>query len=567
MHVSATTTRDPRASIVAWAAVLVGLAFLAYAPALRSGWIWDDDAYVTANPTLRTGAGLVSIWLDPTASRQYYPITFTSLWLDHQLWGNEPFGYHLVNVLLHAASALVLWHILLRLDAPFPWVVAALFALHPLHVESVAWVTERKNILSGFLYLTAAAAYLRCDDDRTASRAVWYGVSLGVFAAALMAKTVTCSLPAALLLVAWWKKGRVDAGDVVRLLPFFVIGAAFAWVTVHTEREHVGAAGADWALSAGQRILIAGRALWFYAGKLIRPHPLTFIYPRWDVDTGSPLQWAYPTSAVSVIVALFLLRNRIGRGPLCAVLFFAGSLVPALGFVDVYPMRFSFVADHFCYLASIGLLALFAAAAALVVRAPRVRLGVAAVVLAVCIGLVWTRTGAYADSPALWRDTIARNPSAWIAYNNLGADLLAEGRLDEAAANFETALRLKPDLDDALNNLGVIAQQQQRKADALRYFSDAVRITPGFAPALVNLGDALIQHGRVDEAIERYRQALNARPIDYRLLPALPAVHTNLGYALSLTGDTAGAIGEYRAALELSPSFAPAQQQLDKLQR
>ena len=357
-------------------------------PALRGGFNWDDDAYVTNNLTLRSVHGLSQIWGQLTATPQYYPLVFTSFWLEYHLWGLNPLGYHVVNVLLHALAAMLLWRVLVRLQLPGAWLAAGIFALHPVAVESVAWVTERKNVLSAVFYFAAALAYLRWRDDGTTTTGlratsswrslVLYLLSLALFICALFSKTVTASLPAALLLVIWWKHGRIAGRDVWPLLPFFVAGAALGLVTSWLERTHVGANGPEWALSFFDRCLIAGRALWFYAGKLFWPANLTFIYPRWQIDPGIWWQWLFPAAAIALVMILWSLRGRIGRGPLVAVLFFAGTLLPALGFANVYPMRYSFVADHFQYLASVGLIVLAAAGLTKNLPASSVRGGVGA---------------------------------------------------------------------------------------------------------------------------------------------------------------------------------------------
>ncbi|HOW19171.1 MAG TPA: O-GlcNAc transferase, partial [Phycisphaerae bacterium] len=336
------------------AAGLLLLALAVYIPAMRGGFVWDDDDYVTENRTLRSLDGLGRIWFDIRATPQYYPLVFTSFWLEYHLWDSRPGGYHVVNILLHGTSAVLLWLVLRRLAVPGAWFAAAVFAVHPVHVESVAWITERKNVLSGVFYLSAALVWLRfagldCPRAAEPRRRSLYAIGLFLFACALLSKSVTASLPAALLLVLWWKRGRIARGDFLPLVPFFALGAVMGLITAWVERHHVGAEGAEWALSAAERCLIAGRALWFYAAKLIWPVRLTFIYPRWPIDSGVWWQYLYPIAAVAAIGLLWGLRRRIGRGPLVAVLFFAITLAPALGFFDVYPMRYSFVADHFQY--------------------------------------------------------------------------------------------------------------------------------------------------------------------------------------------------------------------------
>ena len=299
------------------AGALVALTVLAYLPALRAGFVWDDDLHVTQNEVVRTWQGLVDIWLRPGAILQYYHLTHTSWWIQYHLWGLAPLGYHLVNVLLHGSSAAVLWLVLGRLCVPGAWMAAAVFALHPVHVESVAWVTELKNVQSGFFYLLALLGYLRwglADDAEPAGGRRIYALSFLSFACAVLSKSVTCTLPAAVALVLWWKRGRLAPGRILALVPLAVMSVAAGALTASWERRYVGAVGPEWALSLPERCLVAGRALWFYAAKLAWPVDLAFIYPRWTLDPHAWWQWLFPLGAVLVLVALAALRRRLRPG-------------------------------------------------------------------------------------------------------------------------------------------------------------------------------------------------------------------------------------------------------------
>ena len=480
------TKSEPAPPAREWNALLLGacsvaLMLIVYLPALGGGFGWDDDAYVTNNLTLRSVRGLSQIWGQLTATPQYYPLTYSSFWLEYHLWGPNPLGYHVVNVLLHTLAAMLLWRVLVRLQLPGAWLAAGIFALHPVAVESVAWITERKNVLSAVFYFAAALAYLRWLDYRTTKI---YLLSFALFMCALFSKTVTASLPAALLLVIWWKHGRIPGRDVRPLLPFFAAGAALGLVTSWLERTHVGANGPEWALSFFDRCLIAGRALWFYAGKLFWPTNLTFIYPRWQIDPGIWWQWLFPAAAIAVVMIPWSLRARIGRGPLVAVLFFAGTLFPALGFANVYPMRYSFVADHFQYLASTGLIVLAAAGLTRIVRP----VPFAAVLLPLLLAvLTWKQSAIYADAKTLWQDTLAKNAASWMAHNNLGTILESEGRIDEAASHYAEALRLKPDHAEAHNNLGNTSYKKGLTDAAIGEYREAIRLKPDYATAYSNL--------------------------------------------------------------------------------
>jgi Tfp pilus assembly protein PilF len=580
----------------AWA-LLTLAAVLAYLPALGSGFIWDDDAYVTQNMALRSARGLARIWLQPGATPQYYPLVHTTFWLEYHLWGLSPLGFHLVNVVLHAATAFLVLLALRRLQVPGAAFVAALFLLHPVHVESVAWITERKNVLSALLYMAALYTYLPLaglGGGEPSRRGRLYGLSLSLFVGALLSKTVAASLPAALLLLVYWKRGRVTPRDVRPLAPFFVLGAVLGLATAYVEKHHVGAHGVDWSLSPAQRVLIAGRALWFYAAKLVWPAPLTFIYPRWTIDAGLAAAYLYPAAAVMLTAALWVLRGRLGRGPLVAILYFGGTLVPALGFFDVYPMRYSFVADHFQYVASLGLLTLLGAAAAHATagRPPTSRRAAACVLLAMLGVLTFGQTRIYRDQETLWRDTIAKNPEAWMAHHNLGGVLEQQSRDEEALAQYREALRLKPDFADVHNNVGNILARhgelgpaivsyetslrllpeqaeahsnlgaalaaQGRYAEAMRHYEEARRIKPHFAGVHVNLGNVLVQQGRPAEALPHYQTALALDPDD-------AGAHYNLGNALLAVGRRPEAEAELRQALRLRPGYVKAHDALARM--
>ncbi len=565
-------TSRPLARYGWFALALVAVTFLTYAPALRGGWIWDDDYYVTRNITLRSLGGLWRIWTDIGAVPQYYPLTHTTFWVEWRLWGDQPTGYHVANVLLHCANALLVGLILRRLAVPGWWIVPWLFALHPVHVESVAWVTERKNVLSGVFYLLATIAYLRSgfveksgfgfrgsgfgrergplpspsspDTRHPTPDTRFYFLSLALFACALLSKSVTSSLPAVVLLVIYWKRGRITVRDVVPLLPFFALGVGMGMLTSWMERNVVGAQGPEWDFSVADRLLIAGRAVWFYATRLIWPNPLVFMYERWGINDRSLWQYAFPIAALGVVVAMWRLRRPLGRGPLVAALFFGGTLVPALGFVNVLPMRYSFVADHFQYLASLGLIVLFAAAVA--TYATRAAIAITAVVCLALSIVSWNRAQDFSNIETLWHNTLAKNPSSWMAQNNYGIVLMERGDYESAAERFARAIALKPDHDQARLNLGMVAERQGRLEEAWAWYLDALRVKPGFANAYYNLGRIATMQGKPHEAIGHYERAIASDPTHDEAL-------TNLGILFADRGDAKGAAGLYRRALDVNP--------------
>ncbi|HEV7927839.1 MAG TPA: hypothetical protein VGR14_20995, partial [Verrucomicrobiae bacterium] len=292
------------------ALILVGAVVLAYQPVWHAGFIWDDDRHVTL-PTLRSLHGLLRIWAQLGATQQYYPLVHSVFWVEHKLWGDATAGYHWLNILLHAFSALLLIKLLCQLKIPGAWLAGALFALHPVEVESVAWVSELKNTLSGVFYLSAALAYLRFDRNR---KGEYYAIALGLFVLGLLSKTVIASLPAALLVIFWWQRGKLSwKQDVLPLIPFFLAGIGAGLLTAWVERKFIGAEGSEFHFSLVERCLIAGRDIWFYLGKLIWPADLAFIYPRWNVSQTVWWQYLFPAAIVLLLGVLVWLR---WRGPL-----------------------------------------------------------------------------------------------------------------------------------------------------------------------------------------------------------------------------------------------------------
>jgi tetratricopeptide (TPR) repeat protein len=529
------------ASSLIWAAIPLAT-LLAYWPALHGGFVWDDNAHVTT-AAMRSFHGLWRIWTDLGATQQYYPLLHSAFWLEHRLWGDAVLGYHLVNVAQHALAACLVVLIVRRLALPGAWLAGLVFALHPVCVESVAWISEQKSTLSAVFYLSSALIYLGFDRTRRRSHYLW---AFALFICALLSKTVTATLPAALLVVLWWKRGRLDVRrDVRPLLPWFALGITAGLFTAWVERTYINARGADFAITPIQRLLIAGRVPWFYAVKLFWPVNLIFTYPRWHIDPGVWWQWLFP---VGVLAALAIAVRR--RAWLAALLFFIGTLFPALGFVNVYPFRFSWVADHFQYLACLGIIVSVCAAIG-GAKAPR-GLKPAPQVLVLILGILTFRQAAmYGDTETLYRETIARNSQSWMAHNNLGVALAKMDRLPEAIDEYQAALRIKPDYPEPHNNLATIYSRQDRLPEAIAEVQEALRIKPDYPEAQVNLASFLARiPGRLPDAIAEYRAVL-------RVKPTHAEAHNNLGLALSdMPGRLPDAIAELEAAVRLEPDNA-----------
>lgn len=525
--------------------LLIVAAAVAYLPAWNGKPIWDDNAHIT-QPDLRSAHGLVEIWTRPGATQQYYPLIHTVFWIEQRCWDDSVLGYHLVNILLHAISAIVFLQILLRLKIPGAWLAAGLFALHPVQVESVAWISELKNTLSGLFFFWAILTYL--DFDETRKRGA-YIASLILFVLGLMCKTVIAPLPAIILVVLWFKRGQLRVRhDVTPLWPFFAIGIGAGIFTAWVERTLVGAQGDVFQLSILQRGLIAARDFWFYLFKLFWPNKLTFIYPRWQISPTMWWQWLFLFALIFLVVFLWMLRRNF-RGPLAATLIFLGLLFPALGFINVYPFIYSFVADHFQYLACAAPLTLFAAGITIAMdsfgSAARVlRPIVYAALLLILAGLTWRQSAQYRDVETLWRTTIARNPDCWMAYSNLGSFLSERGDLNEASADFRKALELWPNQSKDHNNLGKALVQEGRINEATEQFQAALKISPNNPDAESNIGAALLQQGDTNEAISYLRKAIEKSPRHAQ-------AHLNLGNALFQNGEVDSAIAEYQKTLEL----------------
>ena len=569
--------------------LLTAVTILAYRPAWHGGFLWDDDAYVTNNELLTAPDGLRRIWFSFESPSQYFPLVYTTFRIERALWGLNPAGYHVVNVLLHVANALLVWRLMARLRVPGAWLAGAIFALHPVQVESVAWITERKNVLMGFFFLLTLLTWIEFLEVQTTRRWRLYLLALVLYALALLSKTTACTLPAALLLILWLQKRAINKERLVQVVPFLILGIAMGLLTVWWERYHQGTRGPLFALGPIERILIASRAVWFYLGKLFWPSNLTFIYPRWIVSPTEPLEYAWLAALGGLCAAIFFARRYVGRSLEVAALFFVATLSPVLGFIMLYTFRYTFVADHYQYLASIGPIALASAGittlAASFKESRHSIFGAAVCIVAALAVFTWRQSTMYADIEALWRTTIARNPGCWMAHNNLGIVLSQKGEIDEAIAHYRKTLEMSPDFADADYNLGNALLQKGEIDAAILHCQRAVTIQPNDPEAQVALGNALLQKGLIDESIVHYQKALAIRPyyvtahynvssaflkkgeIDEAIFHCQAALsvqpehadaHTNLAAALVQKGEIANAIEQYEKALQIAPRSVPA---------
>ena len=531
---------------------------LAYQPAWWGTPIWDDNHHLTP-PRLQGVDGLVRIWTDVGATTQYYPLLHTTFWALHSLWGDAVIGYHLLNLALHAVCAALVLLTLRRLEVPGAVLAASLFALHPIQVESVAWITEIKNTLSTCFYLAAALAYLRFDQTRS-RRA--YAASLGLFVLALLTKSVTGMLPFTLASVLWWKRGALKLRtDVMPLVPFAVLGVSMGLVTAWWEIEFNRTGTAGFAMTWTERVLVGGRAALFQLGSLLWPANLLFSYPRWNINAADWRQYIYPSLVIIGLVAAWMARHRT-RAPLAAALFFLFSLAPTLGAFNLYTFRYSYVADHYQYVACIGIFALAAAVVwpSLTVTSTTTRLlariGVTTA-LVVCAVLTWRQSHAYASAEASYAAILHGNPDSWFAHANLGA-LQLESAPEAAVTHLQEAIRLKPDLGEAHGNLGRALLVKGQVSDAIMACLRALALNPRLFGANHTLAEAYVAQGRPEAGLEYFERALQVNPDEAQ-------VRNSYGFALAQAGKPAAAAEEHRRALQIDPRSAAAHYGLGNL--
>jgi len=590
----AAPTLGPARRLPFWLPLVVGaLLLLCYWPALRGGRLWDDQAHITT-PALQSWAGLGQIWFKLGATQQYYPLLHSVFWVEHRLWGDATLGYHLANLIWHGTSACLFALALIRLGFGRATAACAtlLFTLHPVMVESVAWMSEQKNTLSLVFYLAAALSYLKFDASvggarpprqsknllvpdgvggarppgalaptalgpRPRRQLTAYLLATLLFLCALATKSVTATLPAALGVIIWWKRGKLELKrDILPLSVWLIIGLCAGLFTAHVEKTMIGADGSEFSLSAIQRGLLAGRVVWFYLGKLLWPAPLIWVYPHWDIAQSAAAGVAAVAAAIALTAVLLWLARRKSkpdRGPLAAWLFFAGSLFPVLGFVNVYPFRFSYVADHFQYLAALGVFALLGAAARFVPYA------VAGLVLLVLGILTRVQSTHFADQITLYRDTLAKNPAAWMPEYNLGILLHDRGEDAEAVQHYQRAVELWPDYPEVYANWGMLLYVTGHPAEAADKELAALRLRPGYPEALNALGLALNRLGRRPEAQAQFLAAIQSSP-------TLAEAHFNLGNSYREAGKTDAALAEYETTIRLNPRYAEAQMNLGNLE-
>jgi protein O-mannosyl-transferase len=563
--------------LLAGVAIIVVAVFTAYIPSINGGFIWDDELLITQNGLFKVSDGLYQIWCT-TEATDYWPVINSMFWIEWRLWGNNPIGYHVVNLILHVVEALLIWLILRKLSIPGAFLAAVIFAVHPVNVESVAWIAQRKNAMAMLFLLLSILWYLKVsmptasvgmapahsqvgsrEREKTFSSFIfhpssfhfWYWLSLSAFVMAMLSKGSVAVMPILLLGIVWWLR-PLTWRDVLWTAPFFAVAAVLAAVNVWFQTHGLGEVIRT--ASFMERLLGAGSVVWFYLYKALLPIDLAFVYTQWKIEAGNPLWWAPLLAALAVTALLWMYRKGRGRPFLFAWGFFCVALVPVLGFNDVYFMRFSLVADHYQHIAIIGLIALAAAGWSVWRRPLRGATYWAASAIPIAAAgtlafLTWQQSGLYRDEFTLFGDTLQKNPNCWLAHNNLGYILSLTGRRQEAIEHYMHALRLKPDYSDAHLNLGVALLETGRPLDAVGHLKESLRLLPNRADAHYNLGNALGALGQRQQSIEQYEKSLALEPDYYK-------AHNNLGSALVYGGRSREAMEHYQQALKLNPDNA-----------
>ena len=542
-----------RAGLLAllFAAVAVG-----YWPAIDGAFIWDDTVLLSEAPLVHAPDGLRRFWLT-TEAPDYWPLTNTTFWLEWRLWGTNTAGYHATNLLLHAVEAALVWALLRRLGVGGAYLAALLFAVHPVNVESVAWIAQRKNLVALLFFLPSLLFYLVAEDERKAggreaAAPRWYWASFACFVLAMLGKGSVATLPVVLLLLVWWRERRLTRRDVLRVVPFFAVAGVMVLVNIWFQTHGTGPIREA---SLAERVAGAGAVVWFYLGKALLPVRLAFVYPQWTIEATRLVWWIPLLAAAGVSAVLFRYRGGWARPFFLAWACFAVALLPVMGLTDVYFMKYSLVADHYQHIAIIAVLALVAAGWSAWHAAARGALRWAAVALAVLVvgtltHLTWRQSALYENAETIYRATLALNPECWLAHYNLAVEL-GKDRKDEAFAHLQSAVRAEPGFADAHNNLALALEERGLDEEAFAHAEKAVRLKPDLAQARVNLGEMLARRGRHAEALTQLQEAV-------RLQPLSAEAHQNLGLTLRELRRTQEGTEHLLEAVRLDPKNADA---------
>ena len=570
------------------AAAIFLLVLAAYWPLHTAGYIWDDGGWLVHNHFAHHWRGLWNIWFNPHDSIQYYPMVFTAFNIQWHIWGGNAFGYHLLNIVMQAADAVLLWRILKALGLRSAWIAAAIWAIHPVQVETVGWVVEQKSLLSALFLFPAVLAWTRFADF-TSNRAVgepiltarqWklYALATLSFILALCSKTDACIVPVVLLFVLIWKRGFINKRDILLLAPWMVLGFLAALMTIHIEHGQAGAKGHGFQFSVAQHLIIAGKDLWFYPFKLFWPWPMMAVYPRWHISHPAAWEWIFPVTAFAIPLVLLALSRKIGRGPFVAVCVYGLMISPLLGFIAFYTEEYTFVADHYQYLACIGIIVLVTQAAAGIfsrlgrsdkpsndlslpakgqasaavpakVRGISSWLGVAVSVLVLpALGtMTWAQSEIYTPPLRVWTHNIKYNPDCWLAMEHVGVHEYRKGHVAAALVLFLRANELSHGGNLIVNsNLGDVYRHLGQYAKAIAYYRRSLAVAGRQPPVIAHLVDCY-------EKIGNWRQAYLDLLHGVQLLPRSADLQTELGSMLARAGHAKRALPHFRAAIKYEP--------------
>jgi protein O-mannosyl-transferase len=558
-------TRE-RARRILLAALLAVSVCVVYGQVWRHAFVeYDDSAYVSDNPFVRRGLTLEGVgWAFTTGKMgNWNPLTWLSHMLDVQLFGVNPGAHHLVNLAFHLGNTLLLLAVLCRMtQAWWPsFIVAALFGLHPLHVESVAWIAERKDVLSTFLWFLTLWAYVRYVEARSRR---WYAAALALFGLGLMAKPMLVTVPFVLLLLDLWPLGRLaswggagspgrraaalsPAALVREKIPFFLLAAA-ASALAYVTQQHSGAVAATVQLPISLRLANALVAYVRYLGKAVWPVDLAVLYPY---DTSLPL-WQ-PLAAALLLAAISgacLALARRHPYALIGWLWYLGTLIPVIGLVQIGSQA---LADRYTYVPLVGVFVMIAWGGRALVTRWGVPIPLVGVVTAAVIGAyaaaAWSQVGLWKDGETLLSHTARVTEANCIAHNNLGVALAAQGKTDAALVEYREALRIKPDYPDPYDNVGLVLWRRGQREDAAAQYRTALRYDPDAAETHNNLGVVLTEMGQTEDAIGHLSDAI-------RLDPDFAVARNNLGNALRNSGRIPEALAQYELASRLKPDYA-----------
>ncbi|MBF0288882.1 MAG: tetratricopeptide repeat protein [SAR324 cluster bacterium] len=548
---------------IAGVGALILFTLVAYYPAIEAGFIIDDDKFFLTDQVLKVPEGLWEIWFAPSKNNgvwPYIPITRSTFWLEYQLFGQIPQISHSINIILHLISALLLWLGLKYCKVRGAWLIGVLFALHPVYVQSVAWITERKNVVSAIFYLLSFWSFFYFDQKKCWR---WYGVALFLFVCAVLSKTSTIMLPLLLIFCRLWLGFTWKKADMLSLLPFFLVAVAMGYFRIQFELLFFGASDSQFSLSFLERLIIAGHIPFFYVSKLLFPYPLIFTYSKWNID---PAQLAMYMPLMSLLITAMILfwkyQDGWGKSLFLGLGGFLVSLFPVLGFFNNAWTQFSFVADHWVHLPSIPLLILLVQCLLLLLKAIEqrekalalyVNTGLWGVIFLMLGVLTWQQTGLYQNHKTLWQGTLEHNPDAWIAYQELGREALEEEKYQQALHLFDKTLTYKQNHIHTYNNRGVTYVHLDQYQRAIDDFTKALQINSEFDEAYHNRGFVYAHLNKYEQAMDDYNNAL-------RYNKNYVAAYYNRGNLYGILKQPEKAIENYDAALQINPDYAQAYQ-------